>query len=101
MEKIPPQKSGKFLRTLVGRDVFLEFQESEGNRIIIEIPGILERRNTTGQCGYYIKNTDVQISAREIKGVYYPRVNGRKMTGIVLSQKSPRMLKYENGRLSL
>ena len=96
-----PKKKGSFLRTLAGNPIIVEFQESEGNCMAVEIPGILERRYVTGHEGHYIKDTDIQVIAGELEGIFYSRTNGRKTVGIVLSPKTQRMLKYKNGRLSL
>jgi len=98
---VPQQKTGSFLKTLVGTPVILEFQESDGNHLTVEIPEILERRYAAGHDGYYLRNTGIQILAREIEGFFYLRRNERTSTGIVLSAKFQHMLKCENGMLSI
>lgn len=99
LEIIPVQKIGSFLRTRIGEEIILEFQESGGNNMTVEIPGVLEKRNVVGREGYYLRNTDVQIPAKEVEGIFYSKSNGVKSTGIVLSTKYPHILKIENGRL--
>ncbi|MEK6819754.1 MAG: hypothetical protein AABY03_00975 [Nanoarchaeota archaeon] len=99
IERIPQQKMRSFLRTLVGGPIVLEFQEDEGNRIVVEIPGILERRYVAGHEGHYIKGTDIQVIASEIDGIFHYKQNERPSTGIILSQRAHHMLNCKNGRL--